>query len=144
MNFTKMPLFALMTQRMNWLAKRQEVLAHNVANADTPGYRPLDVKPADFGRILRQYQPDAPQVVPVRELVVTHPDHIQHKTHVPDARVYEPTPAKESIKSSGNAVVLEDQLMQVGKTMMDYQLTTRLYRRTVAMIRTAIGRGGAG
>ncbi len=34
--------------------------------------------------------------------------------------------------------------MQVGKTSMDYQLTTRLYRRTVNMVRIAIGRGGAG
>lgn len=142
MNFSKMPLFALMTQRMNWLGRRQEVLALNVANSDTPGYLPKDVKPADFGKILRQYQPAAPKVMPVRALTVTHPNHIQQRTQVPDARIYTPTPAKEDIKSSGNAVVLEDQLMQVGKTMMDYQLTTRLYRRTVAMIRTAIGRNG--
>ena len=137
-----MPLFALMNQRMNWLAKRQEVLAQNVANADTPGYKPKEVKKQDFEMILRQQQPGSPKIVPVRGLTVTHPRHIQHRTRVPDPAVYEPKVAKEDIKASGNAVILEDQLMQVGKTSMDYQLTTRLYRRTVNMIRTAIGRGG--
>ena len=142
MNFTKMPLFALMTQRMSWLAKRQEVLAHNVANADTPGYKPKEVKKQEFEKILRQQQPGSPKIVPVRGLTVTHPGHIQHQTKIPDPAIYEPKVAKEDIKSSGNAVILEDQLMQVGKTAMDYQLTTRLYRRTMNMVRIAIGRGG--
>ncbi len=142
MNFTKMPLFALMHQRMNWLAKRQEVLAHNVANADTPGYKPKEVKKQEFEKILRQQRSGSPKIVPVRGLTVTHPSHIQHQTKIPDPAIYEPKVAKEDIKASGNAVILEDQLMQVGKTSMDYQLTTRLYRRTVNMVRIAIGRGG--
>ncbi len=131
-----------MNQRMNWLAKRQEVLAQNVANADTPGYKPKEVKKQDFGMILRQQQSGSPKIMPVRGLTVTHPGHIQHRTRVPDPAVYEPKVAKEDIKASGNAVNLEDQLMQVGKTSQDYQLTTRLYRRTVNLIRIAIGRGG--
>lgn len=142
MNFTKMPLFTLMSQRMNWLAKRQEVLAHNVANADTPGYKPKEVKKQDFANILRRQQPGSLKIVPVRGLTVTHPGHIQQRTRIPDLAVYEPKVAKEDIKASGNAVILEDQLMQVGKTALDYQLTTRLYRRTVKMIRIAIGRAG--
>lgn len=141
MNFTKMPLFALMTQRMDWLAKRQEVLAQNVANADTPGYKPKEVRKQEFEKILRQ-QPGSPKIAPVRNLTVTDANHIQHRTRVADPAVYEPKVAKEDIKASGNAVILEDQLMQVGKTSMDYQMTTRLYRRTVNMIRIAIGRGG--
>ena len=37
MDLNKLPIFAMVTQRMAWWAKRQEVLAQNIANADTPG-----------------------------------------------------------------------------------------------------------
>jgi flagellar basal-body rod protein FlgB len=33
-------------------ARRHELLAHHIANADTPDFRPLDVSPADFQRLL--------------------------------------------------------------------------------------------
>ena len=31
----------------NWLNKRQEVLAHNIANSDTPNFQPQELKPLD-------------------------------------------------------------------------------------------------
>lgn len=37
-------LFALGARRLDWLAFREATIARNVANADTPGYRPQDVK----------------------------------------------------------------------------------------------------
>ena len=43
---------------------------------------------------------------------------------------------------SGNAVVLEEELMKAAETAADYQLTTNLYRKHVAMIRTALGKSG--
>ena len=36
---------ALAEQRMAWLEYRQRVLAQNVANADTPGYRSRELRP---------------------------------------------------------------------------------------------------
>ena len=43
------PIFLLdLAQRKSaWLAARQAVVAGNVANANTPGYRPKDVTPFD-------------------------------------------------------------------------------------------------
>ncbi|HCX66977.1 MAG TPA: flagellar basal-body rod protein FlgB, partial [Rhodobiaceae bacterium] len=32
-----LPIVEMMKQRMQWLTARQQVLAQNVANADTPG-----------------------------------------------------------------------------------------------------------
>ena len=40
MNLQEIPLFALVRKRMAWLTERQLVLAQNVANADTPKYKP--------------------------------------------------------------------------------------------------------
>ena len=46
-------LFDLISARAGWLAQRQAVLGQNVANADTPGFRPLDLAPASFERLLQ-------------------------------------------------------------------------------------------
>jgi flagellar basal-body rod protein FlgB len=37
-------------------------------------------------------------------------------------------------------VVVEEQMIKVAETQMDYQLVTNLYRKHVDMIKTAIGR----
>ena len=47
-------LFDLISARAGWLAQRQAVLGQNVANADTPGFRPLDLAPASFERLLQE------------------------------------------------------------------------------------------
>lgn len=44
MNLKSMPLFGLMGRRMAWLTQRQMVLSQNIANADTPGYKPKDLR----------------------------------------------------------------------------------------------------
>ena len=48
MNLSDIPLFRMMSQRMEWLSQRQQLLAHNVANANTPGYKSQDLKPLTF------------------------------------------------------------------------------------------------
>ncbi len=41
-------LFDLLSTRQRWLAQREAVLTRNVANADTPSFRPQDLKPQSF------------------------------------------------------------------------------------------------
>ena len=43
-----MSLLNAMAQKMRWQQQRQDVLAQNVANADTPNYRGQELKPVDF------------------------------------------------------------------------------------------------
>ena len=52
-NMSDMPLLAMLKQRMSWLSARQNVLAQNVANADTPGYTARYLKPINFEDILQ-------------------------------------------------------------------------------------------
>ena len=52
MELDKIALFGLVKKRLAWLAQRQEVLAKNIANADTPGYKPRDLKAFDFRRLV--------------------------------------------------------------------------------------------
>lgn len=48
MAITDLPLFGMLKTKMRWHQARQSVLAQNIANADTPGFRPSDLKPADM------------------------------------------------------------------------------------------------
>ena len=50
MDPTRTGPIALSEQRLRWLEARQRVLSQNIANADSPGYRPSDMQP--FAKVL--------------------------------------------------------------------------------------------
>ncbi len=135
MNLSKLPFFSLLTQRMGWLSKRQEVLAQNVANADTPKYVPHDLKAMDFRRTVEAAQPRL-------TFATTNASHMEPTRRSPrfhdqaDKASYESAP-------SGNSVVLEEQLMKVSETQVDYRMVTNLYQKHVAMIKAVLSRSGA-
>ncbi len=131
----KFDIFAVLGKRMDWLSQRQQVLAQNVANADTPDYVPRDLDEAAFGRILRnQLSPMDPEA--------THAAHLRGTVQRggPANSVRQMDPYETS--PSGNAVILEEQLIKVAKTQSDYQTIVNLYRKHMDMFRTALGRGG--
>jgi flagellar basal-body rod protein FlgB len=130
MAVTDLPLFSMLKTRMYWLNERQRVLAENVANADTPGFRGRDLKQLDFHDALRS-------TGEVR-LATTAPGHITGSgstSQFPmDGRGgFETTPR-------GNAVVLEDEMLKVAQTQMDHQAATQLYSKSIGLIKTALGR----
>lgn len=131
MDLSNIPLFAMLTRRMAWLNRRQEVLAENVANADTPDYRPRDLKPLDFAEMARAHAARL-------DLWTTQAGHIANV-----ARPTAPFAVQEDARhgsSAGGETALEDQLMKVAETGMAYQLVTSLYRKHVDMIKAALGR----
>jgi flagellar basal-body rod protein FlgB len=46
-------LFKALGAKMDYLNQRQSIISQNVANADTPGFRPMDLKEVDFGTVLK-------------------------------------------------------------------------------------------
>ena len=57
MDLTRNGPIALAENRLAWLDTRQRILARNVANADTPGFRPSDAVP--FQEVLQHRRPAA-------------------------------------------------------------------------------------
>jgi flagellar basal-body rod protein FlgB len=121
-----------MTDKMRWHQARQGVLAQNIANADTPGYFEQDLDPYSFDSQLKS--------VASVTTMTTSPTHFSVSSGGDaagfgsgDGKPFEVTP-------SGNAVVLEDEMMKVTGNDMDYQTVTALYTRSLALIRTALGR----
>ena len=124
----------VMKQRLRWLSERQAILSQNVANANTPGFRPSDLKPFTFRQALGLEQAQL-------RTAVTQPGHLQGTrsrdqkvgAQQPDRNVYETTP-------DGNQVVTEQQMLKVADTGTNYQLVTSLYRRQMSLMRAVIGR----
>jgi flagellar basal-body rod protein FlgB len=122
-------LLTALADKMKWHQARQTLLAENVANAQTPGFRGRDLKEVDFAERLQL------RAVPT---AVTQPGHILAATgtggfNSEQAGAFEVTPG-------GNAVSLEEEMMKVASNQMDYQAATTLYTRSLKLIRTALGR----
>jgi flagellar basal-body rod protein FlgB len=129
MPVTDLPLFSMLKTRMYWLNERQRVLAENVANADTPGFRGRDLKQLDFN--------DALRATGSVKVATTAPNHIGGS-----AAGRFPTDNRGGFETTprGNAVVLEDEMLKVAQTQMDHQAATALYARSIGLIKTALGR----
>ena len=95
MDPTKTGPIALSEQRLRWLEARQRVLSQNIANADTPNYRPSDMQP--FGKVLSRNLAE-------QTLRTTSGNHLPATRHV-DARVVKEGKSANS-DPSGNAVSL--------------------------------------
>ena len=134
MDLNGVPLFSLLTGRMSWLSARQSVLADNVANADTPNYVARDVKPLDFGSLL------AGQGVGgkgVNGLSTTNAHHIDVRAR--KGGVEQEDAVGEGGNANGNVVSIEQEMIKLSDTQIQYQTATNLYQKAVNMFRTALG-----
>ncbi len=132
MDYSNINLFYLMKTKMAYLSERQDILARNIANIDTPGYKPKDLRKLDFKRLAR---------VESRRLKLRATD----PSHVPDPKRYRGDFRSEDMRKTyettpvENAVVLEEQMMKVAETQMQYQTVTNMYQKMRDMFKTAIG-----
>lgn len=128
------PLVGMLKTRMGWLEDRQRVLAQNVANADTPGFRTRDIEPLDYRKAVSQPPPQK------TTLALTNPEHIAATASGDSDRYGRPRVKTSEIRPSGNAVVLEEEMMKVAQNQIDYQAATSLYSRSLGLIKTALGK----
>jgi flagellar basal-body rod protein FlgB len=132
MDLGNIPLFKAMMSRMSWLTERQQVLAQNVANADTPAFKAKDLKAQTFKEML------AGSSANHLTLTATQPNHL---AGVGPALAFKPVADRNAETSpSGNSVSIEDQMLKVSSTANEFQLTTSLYRRQIGMLKTVLGR----
>ena len=140
MDLNRIPLFSLLAQKMNWLGERQKVLAQNIANADTPGYAAVDLKPFDLRVASRAAGASAGGGLSPAAPASTDPRHLAGATSGGAPATPVRTRAAETTVS-GNAVSLDTELMKASDTAMDYQLITSLYRKQLGMLRAVLSRG---
>lgn len=123
---------------MSWLAQRQAVLAQNIANADTPDYRPRDLREKDFLRLAKGAagRPSRLSVAKTAE------SHMAGKASATIGLRGEQQHAPYETSPDGNAVILEEQTAKAGRTALDHQLASNIYRKYIGMFKIALGSNG--
>ncbi|MBM2575656.1 flagellar biosynthesis protein FlgB [Jannaschia sp. Os4] len=119
-------LFDLASRRMEWLAQDQRVVAENVANSDTPGFKARRIE--DFAAVLSNAAPSGP--------ATTDAAHIPGLGGAGSARVSE-DPAAWATTLDGNSVVLEQQAIRSAQIDGAYGLAATLYKKGHDFIRLA-------
>jgi len=115
-------------ERLNYLGDVQNLLASNLANIDTPDYRPFSaVSFAD-------YVNDAGGNV---QMLQNSVDDLPGADSTP--AVAGPMTAPQEHSPDGNAVAMDKQLVQVSNNETQQQLTTNLYQAYMGMFKTALG-----
>jgi flagellar basal-body rod protein FlgB len=129
MPITDIPIFSMLRTKMEWHQERQKLLAENIANSDTPGFKPRDLELPKFD--------EAPP--PAVGLTLTSGSHI---AAVGQSGTNFRASNKQShqVRPGGNAVSLEDEMMKVAANQMDYQAATALYQRGLGLLKTALGK----
>jgi len=119
-------LFELAAEKAQWLSARQTAIAGNVANANTPGYRALDIEP--FSAIL-----DASPI----EMAATNPAHLRPaQAQGAGLREIEADPAEQTL--SGNTVNLEQQMIDLGEVNRDYTMSANIRRAFHQLLLSAL------
>ncbi len=133
MAFESMTLFGLVKNRLSWLTQRQEILAQNIANSDTPNYRPSDLKAYDFGELVRRKSMQL-------TMTTTDPDHLSGiRRRIRDfSSEVERKPFETS--PNGNSVILEEQMAKVSETEINHRFTTQIYKKHLNLIKIALGK----
>ena len=117
-------------QALRLREQRTELLATNMANADTPGYVARDLKPLDFEQALNNATGSG--------LVTTNTRHIAIGPSQTSKFEDHETPDQES-NPNGNAVSLEMEMIKVSETQAQFQAAANLYAKAMTMMKTAIG-----
>jgi flagellar basal-body rod protein FlgB len=124
-------LFELASRKAEWLSVRQEVVATNIANANTPEFRSKDVSP--FEMMLDKTQ----QLGMART----------HANHIASTEMSETVDIKESelnneigVQESGNTVALSDELSKTGEIKRQYELSTLLVKSFNSMMLMTVRR----
>jgi len=103
---------------------RQQAIASNIANADTPGYRRLDIAP-DFATQLRS-RLEAGRLGDANSL---------------QASIVE-DPNARSIRPDGNSVEMETELLAMNRNSVEYDYLTEVVSRNIKQMKIAINGSG--
>lgn len=133
MDFGSIPLFSVMKSKLAYMSERQSVLAQNIANADTPGYQAMDIKTPNFKKMVAIAGSQM-------QLKTTNEKHFSglggssHNSNVIKRdSTYERNP-------NGNNVTIEEEMAKVAENQAEYQKVLNIYRKSVDMFKTAIGK----
>lgn len=117
-----MYLFDVASRHMTWLSERQAIVASNIANSDTPGYRSQDAQPFSMAMAASSMSLDT-----------TSPGHLQIAGEAMDT-VGRQSGEMWDMAHSGNTVSVEKELMAAGANSRMMNLDVTLERSFQRML----------
>ncbi len=128
MGLDDIPLFAMLKSKMSYVNARQQVVAQNVANADTPDYTPQDLKPFSFAAMAQAAGGG---------LIVNQPGQMAITSPAKTGALKPVDTPDSEARIDGNQVVLEDQMNKLIQSRIDYETAVDFYQQSMSMITTA-------
>jgi len=117
--------FGVHEQALGMRAQRMEVLARNIANADTPHFKAQDI---DFKKVLHGAQTSV--------LQATHSSHLPtDATEAQNGLLYR---VPFNVAFDGNTVELSVEQAKYGQSAADYQATLSILENRISGIRKAL------
>jgi flagellar basal-body rod protein FlgB len=126
----KTDLFGIAEKRLAWLSERQGVLASNIANANTPGFRGADVQ--SFASVLGGMTPVTPLRTQSAHMAGTIPSSV--------AGIVQDSVTARSV--DGNSIALDRQLTKVADTESAQSLVSTIWKNYMGMFNTVLGKAG--
>ena len=117
--------FGIHERALGVRSQRMEVLARNIANADTPNYKAQDV---DFKAMLKEAKTEF--------LTATNEKHYAGLQEAPDNGMRYRTPFNSSF--DGNTVEMNVEQAQYGKAAGEYQATLQFLESRISGLRKAM------
>ena len=130
MDLSNLSVFGGTMRQMEWLGQRHRVIAHNVANADTPNFHARDLKPLDFKAAMSR--------VDSVKLASVQGNHLTGTGFERNAAREMDTTTLYEVMPDGNGVDLEQQMIKMQQTRADYNMMANLYQKHLGMMKTAI------
>ena len=134
MSISDLPALSVLRTKMRWHQERQSVLSENVANSDTPNFRPRDLVAPKFDK-----SGGVTGAMGALPMLRTSGAHIAPSAASGDSFDQNKKAGFET-RPAGNAVNLEDEMLKVSANQMDYAAVTQLYSKSLQLIKIAIGK----
>ena len=135
MAISDLPTLSILRTKMQWHEERQRLLAENVSNSNTPNFKPRDLVEPTFEVGSGKIDGGATTLPMAR----TSASHIA--SDGADPTFNQNNHAGFLTRPAGNSVSLEDEMLKVSANQMDYAAVTSLYSKSLALLKTAIGKG---
>lgn len=102
-------------------ALRQEAIAANIANAETPGYRRIDVA-VDFAEQLKSQ--------------LAAGDLASQSAHITPHLAEDP--AARSVRPDGNSVEIENELLAMNRNAVEHEFLSQIISNNIKQLKMAI------
>jgi flagellar basal-body rod protein FlgB len=142
MDLSGIPLFSALQNKLGYLSEREKVIAQNVANASTPGFTPMDLKPFN----------QQPGMDPKANAAVLAPPAQTDSGVSLGASATRPQDKPKTYASvaspdsettlDGNQVVLEEQMLKMNEARSDYDAAIGFYEKSLSLLQLALRKPG--